>query len=435
MDRVVVDRRLPMLLIVMLLVAACGSSVSDSPGPSAQGDAIPTPTPVAMVTSTPTVIPSATPTATPIPTPLATPVQIWTAWREVPAQRSVSDVQFQDVVWTGTRFVAAGNGLDDAGVFLDSNDGVTWHRQAKNGAGVASIRLAAGPHGVVAVGSMTSWVSTDGVTWTAHRNAFPKPALGGDDIAVTDVVARGDGWLAVGRRDPVCQIDCGLTPTRAYVWTSGDGSHWTRVADQTSLKGGGMDAVGHRNTGFVAAGVAAGHAAIWTSPDGLAWSRVPDASMFRAPKTAGYLPFAATDIASRDGVTVVVGQAQGQDTCPPGTPAPSCPGARAWVSANGTTWSKAAVAKATDGQLFNVTATPRGFSRSGRQAVGAASAACGHRLTAVPGDATHQTHDSRNSALMQPRHRTRSWSRSVWPTRAPTISAPPRGAAWSRTLH
>ena len=65
MDRVVVDRRLPMLLIVMLLVAACGSSVSDSPGPSAQGDVIPTPTPVAIVTSTPTVIPSATPTATP----------------------------------------------------------------------------------------------------------------------------------------------------------------------------------------------------------------------------------------------------------------------------------------------------------------------------------------------------------------------------------
>ena len=83
------------LLIALLIVAACGSSVSDSLGPSAQGDAIPTPTPVAIVTSTPAVIPSATPTATPIPTPLATPVPILAAWREAPAQRSVSGVRFQ----------------------------------------------------------------------------------------------------------------------------------------------------------------------------------------------------------------------------------------------------------------------------------------------------------------------------------------------------
>ena len=108
-------------------------------------------------------------------------------------------MQFQDVVWTGTRFVAAGIGLDDAGVFLDSNDGVTWHRQAKNGAGVASIRLAAGPHGVVAVGSMTSWVSTDGLTWTAHRNAFPKPAW----VATTSPSRMSSpgatvGWPSVG---------------------------------------------------------------------------------------------------------------------------------------------------------------------------------------------------------------------------------------------
>jgi hypothetical protein len=357
MDRVMADRRLPMLLIAMLLLAACGRSLTDSPGPSARRDAIPTATPIAIATPNPTLIATATPT----PTPPATPAPIWAAWRQAPSQRSVSDVHFQDVVWTGTRFVAAANALDGGSVFLDSNDGVIWHRQAKNGSAVASIRLAAGPHGVVAVGSMTSWVSTDGLTWTTRRNAFPKPALAGDDIAVTDVVARGDGWLAVGRRDKACQIDCGLTPIRAYVWTSADGSHWTRVADQTSLKGGGMVGVNHGNPGLIAVGVAAGHAAIWTSPDGLAWSRVPDASMFRAPKAAGDLPFAATDVASRDGVTVVVGNALGQDTCLPGTAVPSCPGARAWLSANGTAWSKAAVAKAKDGQMFSVTLTPQGF--------------------------------------------------------------------------
>ncbi len=259
-------------------------------------------------------------------------------------------------------------------------------------------------------------------TWTAHRNAFPTPAFGGDDVAVTDVVARGDGWLAVGRRDPVCQIDCGLTPIRAYVWTSGDGSHWTRVADRDVLEGRGHGCRG--------------------SPE----HRVRCRRCRRRPRRD--LDVSPTGWRGRVCRTLPCsGHPRQLVICPSRPPTSPRATASPWSSARHrarTRVRRARPRRPARAHARGVRPTerrgrrlpwrrprtvrcstsprpPRGFSRSGRQAVGAASAACGHRLTAVRGDATHQTHDSRNSDLMQPRHRTRSWSRSVWPTRAPTI--------------
>ena len=118
----------------------------------------------------------------------------------------------------------------------------------------------------------------------------------------------GSGWLAVGREDPACQVNCGLEPVRSLAWTSRDGLSWEVVPDQEALLGGGMNAVSAFDGGYVAAGVSAGHAAIWTSPDGATWSRVPDAAAFHARPGAG----AATDtaanwVASSDGIVVVAG--------------------------------------------------------------------------------------------------------------------------------
>ena len=127
-----------------------------------------------------------------------------------------------------------------------------------------------------------------------------------------------------------------------------------------------MNSVARGDDGFVAVGVASGHAAIWTSPDGLAWRRVPDKPMFHQPKSSeGTYSQQATGVAIRDGVIVVVGSANAQDTCPPGIAARFCPGVRAWWSADGRTWSKASVDKAVDGQAFSVTATPHGFLATG----------------------------------------------------------------------
>jgi hypothetical protein len=352
MGWIVANWRLPITVTAVLLITGCAATKTEPP--TSIGAATPSPSVTATSTATPTPAPTPTPTLT--PTPTQTPVPALAPWREVPQQPSVSAVQFLDVTWTGTRFVATGSALDGRGVFVDSTDGVTWHRQKGGVADGGPGALAAGPGGVVAVGQIggtqASWSSVDGLTWATHPKAFPMPAVGSDTIFVTDVVARGDGWLAVGRRDPACQIDCMEDPSKAYAWTSSDGSHWTRVADQAAFKGGGMDAVAGGDEGFVAVGVASGRAAIWTSPDGLAWSRVPDATMFHGPKLpGGSLPVHASGVAVRDGVTVVVGSVLGQDSS----------GLRFWWSPDGRTWSKGTVKKADEGQMTGVTATPDGF--------------------------------------------------------------------------
>ena len=278
---------------------------------------------------------------------------------------------FADVAWTGTRFVALGQLDNGAGVFLDSIDAVNWHRQSPTAQNGYADRIAVGPGAVVAIGTsgshLVSWSSTDGLSWSRQRDAFPLPTLGTDTLTVTDVTAAGDGWLAVGRRDPTCFIDCGLSPKRAYVWRSADGLHWTRVADQAALKGGGMNAVSPWGDGFVAAGGAGGHAAIWTSPDGVTWSRVPDAPLFHGPATGwgGHLATEATNVATVGATIAVVGNAYAQDTCPSGVAARLCPGPRAWWSIDGQTWSTAPFAKARNGQLNAL-----GVVRNGLLAVG-----------------------------------------------------------------
>jgi len=344
-------------------MAGCSASVVPSPSPTASALAVavvpsptnPLPTSTALPSATPTAIPSAT-RALPVPS----------AWRKVPSQSEVTDVVFQDVIWTGLRFVAVASQEDEAQVILDSTDGVTWHRQpGSNTKGYGTLMLV--PGGIVAAGTAVSWFSADGLTWTSRRSdAFPMPAVGGDTVNVTDVVAGAGGWLAVGRRDQACMIDCGDDPVRAYVWTSSDGSQWSRVPDQPSLKGGGMDAVAQTALGYVAVGVAFGHAAIWTSPNGRAWSRVPDAPMFREPASKdGALPLHATGVAAGDGGIVVVGSAYAQDTCVPGVALRFCPGVRAWWSIDGKTWAKAPVDKAKDGQAGRPVATDHGFLLAG----------------------------------------------------------------------
>ncbi len=290
--------------------------------------------------------PAAVPTASPEPG----------AWAPVPSQEAVSGVQLQDVVWTGSRFVAVGGALDGDHVFLNSPDGLTWHRQASGGGTDAPGRLATGPGGLVAVGTIddrpASWTSSDGLAWTEHADAFPVPALGTDDIEVTDVIATDDGWLAVGRRDPACRLNCGLDPIRAYVWTSSDGARWTKLDDQAPLEGGGIEAVARTDGEFVAAGVVSGRAAIWTSPDGSTWTRVPDDPMFGDVAALGTQ---ATGVAARDGVVAVLGISAGE----------AARGVRAWWSTAGTTWSEGSVETPANGQVFSVTATPSGFLAAG----------------------------------------------------------------------
>lgn len=345
--------RFPLFMTAVLMATAgCGA-----PTPSLT----PSPTPLVPPSVAPgpaTPDPSA-PSADPTPVPLPTTE---TGWSHVPAQASLAGVQLQRLVWTGTRFVGLGVARETAGTaILDSADGLTWHRQSTFGVDMLPAALAAGPHGVLAVvardNQFSVWTSPDGLTWTIRDDAFPGPQLVAPDadptsFTVNDVVASDAGWLAVGRVDPVCQLDCGVDPVRPLVWTSTDGVTWTTVAANSPHRG--MNAVARGGEGYVAVGVGRSGAAAWTSRDGSTWSPAPDAPVL-GPRS-GAEPsswIAMTDVAATDGTIVAVGMDQGQ------------PGGdlsiRAWWSSDGRTWADATGDAFAGGQAFAVTATPRGF--------------------------------------------------------------------------
>ena len=228
--------------------------------------------------------------------------------------------------------------------------------------------------GVVAVGTiggrLASWTSPDGRRGR-HTEGIPKAPDGSrldeDVVAVTDVVARDGGWLAVGRRDPACTINCDLDPKRD-VWTSSDGAKWTRVADQKAFKGGGMDAVARGDDmGF--APPASPRAMPRSGPRPMAWhglaSRMPRCSVSRSRRDWAYA-VGVTGAAERDGVIVVVGQAYAQDTCGPGVPVRRCPGCTGLVVGRRADVVEGRRSRRpVDGQLFGVTATPDGFLATG----------------------------------------------------------------------
>jgi hypothetical protein len=281
-------------------------------------------------------------------------------------QASVLGAQFQDVAWAGSQFIAVGiavGGVESDGVFLDSPDGQTWRSLPVGAADGQPWQVAAGPHGIVAVGEIrgrqSSWASTDGLHWTWHRGAF-SASLESDEVAtVRDVVATTDGWLAVGRVDPVCAYDCGRTPIRALAWTSSDGITWEHVRRQASLVGGGMISVAAIPGGFVAVGTAGGHAAIWLSTDGRTWSRVPDDPIFAPPPGSGQASYVdANGVASGHGTIVAVGIAllAGSD---------GAPVVMAWRSDDGRSWTAATVEKPEGGQVFSVAATFDRFLATG----------------------------------------------------------------------
>jgi len=180
--------------------------------------------------------------------------------------------------------------------------------------------------------------------------AFPGSSADTSIDTAANVVATDAGWLAVGHEDPLCQINCGLAPIRALVWTSTDGLHWTRIPDQAAFRKAGMD--GWRSfagaAGFVAAGTASGHAAFWSSADGTLWSRVADAPTFHAHQGAdGEWWAGAMGVAANQNAVVLVGM--------DGALGGGDSSVRAWWSADGQSWTPATVERADFGQVFDVT--------------------------------------------------------------------------------
>jgi hypothetical protein len=188
--------------------------------------------------------------------------------------------------------------------------------------------------GYLAVGTQDvgpmAWTSSDGGAWT--RTTSPPAPQGGLAVTMSDVVAGGPGFVAVGSEfgaDPCSRgsapIELAATGT-AYVlaiaWTSTDGQSWTRTPASASLAGAAMFRVARVGSRFVAIGVATRgcvtRAAAWTSTDGVHWQL--------------HTPGAWTKGGGGD--LVVAGSrliAVGQSGCP------ACV-ARAWTSIDGITW-------------------------------------------------------------------------------------------------
>jgi hypothetical protein len=319
--------------------------MSPSPSPTAS----PSPTP-APASPSPATSPSASPTAA--------PKAIEAAFRPVPAQKSVDRTSMSHVAWTGTRFVAVGSGPGNRGAVMDSMDGKRWRLQSGLRPKAPLNRVAAGPLGVVALGTVgerpAAWVSRDGVAWDTKAHLLPGKVRSDRTLQVTDVAAGPDGWLAVGREDPRCMTDCGTLPVRAWIWTSADGRTWRRVADQRSLAGGGMNAVTWTGERYVAGGDANGTAAIWTSSDGRTWTRVPAKQLAIGGKTRRTDTTVMDVAAGPDGVAAagVLGQQDRSRTY-------------GWWSKDGVAWMAAKVARPEPGQAFGASVSASGYLMAG----------------------------------------------------------------------
>lgn len=256
----------------------------------------------------------------------------------MPAQDVVRAVQFQDVEWTGERFIAVAMG--DQGGFFESTDGITWHEQEADPSWSPSDLHVADDGTLLATGRVgertASWRSRDGLAWAL---ALGKAAIPGADVAAT----RG-GWVAVGTRenDGPCASYC--PPLRGLAWTSPDGTTWTKAPRQASLEGVSLGAVIRYGNRWIAGGAAGDHAALWSSRDGRTWTRIRSAAL--AVSGSG-LSGTVYDLAVMDSTLVAVGIDGGQDAVR----------ARAWWSSDGKKWHAASLDRAKNSQIFDVAAT------------------------------------------------------------------------------
>jgi hypothetical protein len=187
----------------------------------------------------------------------------------------------------------------------------------------------AGERGFIAGGSASSdgqrvaalWTSPDGSSWTR----LPEDVAGFGEGEITDLVIGDAGYVAVG-----------WSGDGAMAWTSIDGEAWERVQESASFTGDGginMLAVTYGPGGYVAVGYESqpeneamiDRGVAWVSPDALVWQRI-DSDLF----TTAILE----DVTTNDAGYVAVGLDW--------TPAPIHAGV--WVSPDGLEWSQVEVA-------------------------------------------------------------------------------------------
>jgi hypothetical protein len=120
------------------------------------------------------------------------------------------------------------------------------------------------------------WTSVDGTSWTR----VPEAEISDPESTKAEmrsVVPWDSGRVAVGVADSAGQVS-------AAVWISMDGNSWSRVPDASGTLGGANNQVMRSVTVWKSGLVAVGweiadenvDGVIWTSPDGVDWTRVED---------------------------------------------------------------------------------------------------------------------------------------------------------------
>jgi hypothetical protein len=208
--------------------------------------------------------------------------------------------------------------------------------------------IGAGP-GLIAVGSSSSsaavWSSVDGATWSRVLDV-DDGAGAGDDRWMSAVVVGGPGQVDVGGERSTGGHPSGVPldddrDDDAAVWTSVDGSVWTRVPHDEEVFGlARMWTVVAGGPGLVAFGddlqqevVGRGNAVgVWVSRDGLSWSRV-------LVDEAGFAGATVESVVAGGPGLVAVGHTGTDGDYVEGLPDDNWDAA-VWVSPDGMSWSR-----------------------------------------------------------------------------------------------
>lgn len=282
--------------------------------------------------------------------PLGAQAVIWTSdegtsWSKIPAAELGSDdpddptFWLSDVTVGGPGLVAVGRAFNSTepdpcggcgGAVWTSVDGITWERVPVDPDLLDGIeRVAANESGLVAIGSGWTddqkegamWTSLDGLSWTVV-NDVPK---------LTAITATESGlFVGVGTEELVesaCHAgaagDC-----LAVVWTSVDGTTWTRVPHDDAVFGGGPDKQMMSDVTTNGSGVVAVGTSVWYSPDGTTWTRI-----YQDPALAGEHNGRMYSVTIGDSALVVAGADGGSYYQFEPSPDPRYPPIRTWQSA------------------------------------------------------------------------------------------------------